>query len=106
MAPVAGRTRAQVLERLRGKRSLPMQLGAPTPRAVLCFQDGRYRLRELSIDPGELEQARAAALAARRPFMAEHAQALMRPSGKVLFESTSFDELRQHVAEMEWQGAF
>lgn len=102
MGPRPRRTKEQVLAALRSKKSLPMRLGAPSPRVELVFQEGRFRVRELGVEPGELERARAEAFAARRSFTPDHVEQLLKPIGRVLFEAETFEELRAHLESREW----
>jgi len=94
--------RAFVLSQLRSKRSLPIRLGAPNAIAELCFQEGRFRLRKLGVEQAEIDRARTAAFAAGRSFMPEHVQDLLKPTGKIVLDFATFEELRAAIEAMPW----
>ena len=102
MAPAApvGRERAIQLVK---ESSLPIALGSPHPTVQIVQQDGKFRIRELVIDQGEVQAAADAAKRARSPsWMPEHYYALGKPTGKIFAEAASKAQLVELMATMTW----
>lgn len=101
MAPMPPLGRARALQ-LVAAGSLPLHFGSPHPCAAIVEQDGVFRIRDLVIDAAEAEAARAAALAAKRPWMPEHYYGLGRPTGTIHCEAASREELLAKMQTMPW----
>lgn len=97
--PPVGRARAIALVE---KGSLPVYLGSPHPSVMIVEQDGVLRIRDLVIDPGEAEAARAQALAQGRPWMPEHYYGLGRPTGTIHVEAASREQLLAAMRTIAW----
>jgi hypothetical protein len=83
--------------------TLPISLGSPHPAVLVVEQEGKFRIRELVVDPHEAEAAASAARRTRSPsWMPEHYYALGRPTGKIYAEAASKAELVQIMSTMTW----
>jgi hypothetical protein len=83
--------------------SLPISLGSPLPTVQIVEQDGKFRIRELEVDRAGAEAAASAAGRARSPsWMPEHYYSLGRPTGKIVAEAESRDELAALMGTMSW----
>ncbi len=101
MAPMPPLGRERAIE-LVARGALPLTFGSPHPCVAIVEQDGLFRLRELVIDPQEAEASRAAAMAARQPWMPEHYYGLGRPTGEIHCEARSKEELIAQLRALEW----
>ena len=101
MAPVAplGKNRALALVRA-GK--LPFACGSPHPAVCVLEQEGRYRVRELVIDPAEASRAMTASLAAGHGWTPEQHYALGQPTGRVFLEARTLEELAEAIEAYAW----
>lgn len=101
MAPMPPLGRARALQ-LVAAGSLPIHFGSPHPCAAIVEQDGRFRIRDLVIDPAEADASRSAALAARQSWMPENYYALGKPTGPIHCEAATRDELLEKMQTMPW----
>lgn len=102
MAPMPPLGRERAID-LVARGNLPLTFGSPHPCMAIVEQDGFFRLRELVVDPQEAEASRAAALAAKRPWMPESYYDLGRPTGKVHCEAASKEAFLEALRTVEWQ---
>lgn len=83
--------------------SLPISLGSAGSTVVVVEQEGMFRIRELVIDRAAAENAAAASKRARSPsWMPEHYFALGQPTGKIIVEAASRDELIERMSAITW----
>ena len=101
MAPLPPLGRERALQ-LVASGTLPILLGSPHPFIAIVEQDGLFRIRQLVIDPAEAEASRAAALAARTSWMAEHYYALGKPTGAIHCEAPTREALLDFMRTMPW----
>ena len=101
MAPVAplGKNRALALVRA---SKLPFTCGSPHPVVCVLEQEGRYRVRELLVDPAEATRAMTAALAAGRGWTPEQHYALGKPTGRVFIEAETEAGLAEAIEAYPW----
>lgn len=105
MAPVAPVGRARALAALRAG-SLPLWMGSPHPFVAIVEQDGRFRVRHLVVDADEADAARRTALATGHGWMPEDHHALARPTGEIVIETSTRDELLGLLAAIDWPDAW
>ena len=82
--------------------ALPLWLGSPHPTVMILEQDGVCRVRRLTIDPVVADAARTRALAAGEPWMPEQYYALGQPTGELVLEAATKDELADLLAVIDW----
>ena len=101
MAPVAplGKNRALALVRA-GK--LPFACGSPHPVVAVLEQEGRYRVRELVVDPAEATRAMEAAFAGGHGWTPEQHYALGQPTGRVFIEAQTLAGLAEAIEAYSW----
>jgi hypothetical protein len=84
------------------KSDLPIQLGS-TRKVMVVEQDKVFRIREVVIDQAEITAATNAAGRTRSPsWMPTHHYALGRPTGEILAEAASREELIEVMRTMPW----
>lgn len=101
MAPVAPVGRARALAAVRAG-TLPLWMGSPHPFIAILEEDGRFRVRHLVVDPAEADAARDAALQAGGGWMPEDHHALARPTGEIVIETATRDELLMLLEAIDW----
>ena len=101
MAPIPPLGRTAALAQIRAGR-LPIWLGSPHPSAMILEQAGRFRVRDLVIDPAEATAARDAALAGGKSWLPEQYYELGKPIGTLHVDAASLEELAKLVEAMAW----
>jgi hypothetical protein len=93
MAPAPKETPERLVRRLRAHAHLlevsPLRFGVPHHTHAVLRQDGSYRVRRLQLPEG----ARERSLRERGHFMPEDAERLSEPTGEVVLEAGTLDEL-------------
>lgn len=97
--PPLGRNRA-VASVLAGE--LPMSMGSPHPIAMVLEQDGRFRIRELVVDPAAAQRLRDEARAGNVPFTPEAYYELGAPTGVIHVDAATREELVATMQQMPW----
>jgi hypothetical protein len=105
MAPVAPVGRARALAAVRAG-TLPLWMGSPHPFVAIVEEDDRFRVRRLVVDAAEADAARTAALAAGRGWMPEDHHALAQPTGEIVIETATRDELIGLLEAIDWPVAW
>ncbi|MBE2254307.1 MAG: hypothetical protein IAE78_32560 [Myxococcus sp.] len=103
MAPRASETKAAFLQRLREAWAREggaawVGLGAPHHSHGVVFEGGRWRVRQLELP----EEKAAAYLAAHGRFMPEDAELLSEPTGAVVYEAATREELVALIEAGRW----
>jgi hypothetical protein len=103
MAPTAPLGRERVVKMVADGTPLPIWFGSPHPTAMILEQDGKFRVRELVIEPAGAEAAQSAAMRSRTPsWMPEHYYALGKPTGQIYAEASTRAELVELIRTMSW----
>lgn len=69
--------------------TVPLRFGAPHQHHAVVLEGGRYRVRELALDPAKADAFRART----GRFMPEDAEDLSEPTGPVVLDCATFEEL-------------
>ena len=102
MAPIAPVGRQRAIELVQAN-SFPISLGSLHPNVLIVEQEGKFRIRELVVDPQEAASAANAAGRTRSPsWMPEHYYALGKPTGTIFAEAASKAELVTVMTTMTW----
>jgi hypothetical protein len=100
MAPRRPESRAEFIARLRhvAPSALPLLFGSPTLTHAVVVQQGRWRVRRL-VSNRERERAHWQRYGRLLP---EEAEMMAEPTGNVLLDASSVDELIQQLEHTPW----
>lgn len=102
MAPRAPESKDEFLKRLRASwkqdGSARVGLGAPHHSHGVVLEGGRLRVRGLELPRAKVE----AYMAEHRTFMPEHAELLSEPTGAIVYDAASLEELVQLIEAGRW----
>jgi hypothetical protein len=102
MAPRAPESKDAFVKRLRASwkqdGSARVGLGAPHHAHGVVLEGGRLRVRELELPKAKVD----AYVAKHRTFMPEHAEMLSEPTGAIVYDAASLEELVQLIEAGRW----
>lgn len=102
MAPRPPESKDAFVKRLRSSwqkdGSARVGLGAPHHSHGVVLEGGRLRVRELELPKAKVD----AYIAEHRTFMPEHAEMLSEPTGAIVYDAASLEELVQLIEAGPW----
>lgn len=99
MAPRPLESKEQFLKRLRSQQgSLPVGFGQHHFSHAVVAEEGVFRVRRLVLPKGKAE----AYLKEHGMFMPEHAELLSEPTGEIVLEAPSLQELIEKLEAGRW----
>ena len=102
MAPRAPESKDEFLKRLRSSwrsdGSARVGLGSPHHSHGVVLEGGRLRVRELELPKAKVD----AYIAEHRTFMPEHAEMLSEPTGAIVYDAASLEELVSLIEAGPW----
>ncbi len=102
MAPRAAESKDAFLKRLRASwkpdGSAKVGLGAPHHSHGVVLEGGRLQVRRLELPKVKVD----AYLATHRTFMPEHAEMLSEPTGAIVYDAASLEDLVQLIDAGRW----
>jgi hypothetical protein len=101
MSPIAPLGRIKAIELVK-KGDFPIWFGTPHPFMAIVFQDEKFRIRALEVDPVEATVAGEAAIENGRNWMPEDHYALGKPTGKIFLEASSKKDFLAQMETMTW----
>jgi hypothetical protein len=106
MAPRPPQSRESVIaDLLDGRerlRETPYRFGAPHFNLGVVAENGVFRVRLLEYDVAAGRVYSDAARARGQPFMPEHAERFMKPTGRVLLEAPTLEALIERLKAAPW----
>lgn len=99
MAPRALESKEQFITRLRAEAtSLPVGLGMHHFSHAVVHEEGMFRVRRLVLPRAKVD----AYIKEHRSFMPEHAEMLSEPTGEIVFEAPTLEELIAKFETAKW----
>ena len=102
MAPRAPESKEEFLKRLRVSwqkdGTARVGIGSPHHSHGVVLQNGRLQVRRLELPKAKVD----AYIAEHRTFMPEHAEMLSEPTGAIVYDAASLEELVGLIAAGPW----
>lgn len=102
MAPRAPESKDEFLKRLRASWTADgtarVGIGSPHHSHGVVLQNGRLQVRRLELPKAKVD----AYIAEHRTFMPEHAEMLSEPTGAIVYDAASLEELVGLIAAGPW----